>query len=184
MTPRSAPESLAGRLLLAHPALKDPNFGRSVVLLSAHDPAGALGVIINRPLGRSLGALGADFSQGPLAAVPLYHGGPVATEKLILAAWRWGANSGAFELQFGLDPEEAARLVSTDGIALRGFLGYSGWSRGQLEQEMKRATWFVAEPDGFNLGAAEGPGLWRMILGALDPELKLLAGEPDDPSRN
>lgn len=184
MTPRSAPESLAGRLLLAHPALKDPNFGRSVVLLSAHDPDGALGVIINRPLGRSLGTLGAGFSHGPLAGVPLYCGGPVATEKLVLAAWRWAADSGSFELQFGLDPDEAARLAGKDGIALRGFLGYAGWSRGQLEQEMRRTTWFVAEPEGFNLGAAEGAGLWKMILGALDPELKLLAGEPDDPSRN
>jgi hypothetical protein len=42
----------------------------------------------------------------------------------------------------------------------------------------------VAEPAGFNLSAADGSGLWRMILGALDPELKLLADEPDDPSLN
>ena len=67
---------------------------------------------------------------------------------------------------------------------LRGFLGYAGWSQGQLEGEMRQQTWFVADPANFNLVSEDGPGLWRLVLGALDPELKLLADEPEDPSRN
>jgi putative transcriptional regulator len=182
--PRPSPESLAGQLLLAHPGMKDPNFGRGVVLLSAHDADGAVGLVINRPLGKVLGELGPDFAVGPLAKVPLYRGGPVETDKLIFAGWRWREESAEFEIQFGLDPERAEALALDGGAVLRGFLGYSGWGKGQLEHEMKRATWFVAEPAGFNLSAADGSGLWRMILGALDPELKLLADEPDDPSLN
>jgi len=180
----SSGRSLAGHLLLSHPVMKDPNFGRTVVLLSAHDADGALGVVINRPLGRALGELSPDFAVGALAKVPLYRGGPVETDKLILAGWRWRPDTGDFEVQFGLDPERAEQLALDPNATLRGFLGYAGWSKGQLEGEMRQQTWFVADPADFNLVSEDGPGLWRLVLGALDPELKLLADEPEDPSRN
>lgn len=181
---RKNSDSLAGQLLLAHPAMKDPNFHRSVVLMSAHDADGALGVVLNRPLGRRLDELSPDFALGPLAAVPLYAGGPVEQEKLILAAWRWLRNREEFELHFGLDPERATALVAEPGCTLRGFLGYSGWGKGQLENEMEHRTWFVASPGDYNLASDDGPALWRLILGSLDPELKLLADEPEDPTLN
>jgi putative transcriptional regulator len=176
--------SLAGQLLLSHPAMKDPNFGRTVILLSAHDQDGALGVVLNRPLGRRIGELGPEFAASPLALVPLYRGGPVETEKLILAGWRWRQTTGDFELHFGLDPERAEHLALDPAVTVRGFLGYAGWGQGQLENEMKQQTWFVAGPADYNLASAEGTGLWRLILGSLDPQLKLLADEPEDPSRN
>lgn len=181
---RSSVESLAGQLLLSHPAMKDPNFGRAVVLLSAHDVEGALGVVINRPLGRRLGDLSAEFALGSLSKVPLYRGGPVETEKLILAGWRWREDSSEFELQFGLDPQRAEMLALDPRATLRGFLGYSGWGKGQLEKEMRQQTWFIAGPADYNLASEDGPKLWQMILGSMDPELKLLADEPEDPSRN
>lgn len=175
--------TLAGQLLLAHPAMREGIFKRSVILMSAHDTGGSLGVIINRPLGRRLDDLSPDFALGPLAAIPLYNGGPVENEKLLLAAWKWGSN-GDFELHFGLDPERASELVAQPGLTVRAFLGYAGWEKGQLENEMQRNTWFVAAPADYNLVAEEGSGLWRMILGSLDPELKLLADEPEDPTVN
>ncbi len=184
MKARRSTDSFAGQLLLSHPAMKDPNFGRTVVLLSAHDADGALGVVINRPLGKRLGELSADFAIGPLAKVPLYRGGPVETEKLILAGWRWRETSHEFELQFGLDPERAERLALDPRATVRGFLGYSGWGKGQLENEMRQQTWFVAGPADYNLSSEDGPSLWRLILGSLDPQLKLLAQEPDDPALN
>ena len=55
---------LAGSLLLAHPAMQDPSFRRSVVLLSAHGDDGAMGVVLNRPMGRHLGDLNAQFAAG------------------------------------------------------------------------------------------------------------------------
>lgn len=177
-------ESLAGRLLLAHPVMKDPNFGRSVILMSAHDADGALGLVINRPLGRTLGELGVELALGPLAKVPLYRGGPVEPEKLILAAWRCPPGQDEFEVHFGLEPEKAERFALDPHATLRGFLGYAGWSKGQLENELGHSTWFIANPAGFNLASEDGPALWRLVLGSLDPELKLLADEPEDPSRN
>lgn len=183
-TRHKTPRSLTGQLLLAHPVMRDPNFGRAVVLMSAHDPNGALGVVINRPLRQRLDDVSTDFALGPLAAVPVYRGGPVETEKLILAAWRWRESTDEFELQFGLDVERATELAQVGDFTLRAFLGYAGWSGGQLETEMQQNAWFVAGPADYNLEAEEGTALWRLILGSLDPELKLLADEPDDPSRN
>jgi putative transcriptional regulator len=87
-------------------------------------------------------------------------------------------------LHFGIEPERAAEIVGTPGLTVRAFLGYAGWSKGQLESEMKRDTWFVSAVVGGQLEQADGVALWRNVLGELDPELKFLAGEPDDPSVN
>ena len=182
-TARNA-ETLAGQLLLAHPALRDPNFKRSVILLSAHSPDGAMGVILNRPLDQQLGELNTEFAFGPLAGVPVYAGGPVEPEQLIIVSWQWLEEEGAFQLHFGIEPERAAEIVGQPGVTLRAFVGYSGWGKGQLENEMKHDTWLVSTVEGEILGQADGTALWRQILGGLDPELKLLADEPDDPTVN
>ena len=60
-------ESIAGSLLLAHPSLRDPNFRRAVVLMSVHNSDGAMGVVLNRPLGKRLGELNGEFALGALA---------------------------------------------------------------------------------------------------------------------
>ena len=63
-------ESLAGQLLLAHPALREPTFRHTVILLSVHNSDGAMGVVLNRPLDKQLGELNSAFAFGPLAGVP------------------------------------------------------------------------------------------------------------------
>jgi len=178
------PEDLAGRLLLAHPAMRDPNFARTIVLVSAHNADGALGVVLNRPLGRQLGELSGDFVLTPLAGVPLYRGGPVQPEQLILTAWQFDDDEGAFQLHFGIEPGKALELLEQGGVTVRGFLGYSGWGKGQLENEMAHNTWVVSPVDGDALGRNDGVALWRAMLGSLAPELKLLADEPEDPAVN
>lgn len=177
-------ESLAGQLLLSHPVLREATFRRTVILLSAHSDEGAMGVVLNRPLGRQLAELNAEFALGPLAGVPLYAGGPVDKDQLIIVSWQWLKEEEAFQLQFGIAPEKAAELVGTPGVVLRAFLGYAGWGKGQLENEMKHDTWFVTPVDGGQLEQSDGVALWRNILGSLDPELKLMANEPDDPAVN
>lgn len=178
------PKSFAGQLLLAHPVMRDSNFKRAVILLSAHSAEGAMGVVLNRPLGKQLAELNTAFAFGPLAGVPLYCGGPVEPEQLIIVSWQWLQKENAFQLHFGIDPEKAAELIGTPGLTVRAFLGYAGWSRGQLENEMKQDTWFVTTVEGGQLEQADGVALWRNILGGLDPELKFLANEPEDPSVN
>ena len=174
--------SLAGSLLLAHPAMKDPNFRRSVVLMSTHDADGAMGLVLNRPLGRRLADLNGDFALGPLAAVPLFAGGPVQTEKLMLAAWQ--LREDGFRLHFGLELDKAVELLHEDATRVRGFLGYSGWSAGQLEREMKQQTWVAADVPEDLLEHELDEGLWRTVLGREGAEWRLLAGEPEDPAAN
>lgn len=175
---------LSGQLLLAHPALREPTFKRTVIFVSVHDADVAMGVVLNRPLNRQLGELNTEFALGPLAGVPVYAGGPVATEQLLLVSWRWLKAESAFQLHFGLDPEKATAQIGDPDLTIRAFLGYAGWGKGQLDSEMRVDTWIATPVDGEWLGRAEGVELWRGLLGSLDPELKFLASEPDDPSVN
>jgi putative transcriptional regulator len=175
-------DTLAGSLLLAHPAMKDPNFRRSVVLMSVHNAEGAMGVVLNRPLGKRLGELSGEFALGPLAGVPLFNGGPVQTDQLVLAAWQ--TRDDGFRLHFGIEPDKAVQLLDEEGTHVRGFFGYSGWSAGQLEKEMQVHTWVVAEVPEDLLSQAQDEGLWRTVLGREGAEWRLLAGEPENPEMN
>ncbi len=181
------PESsavLAGSLLLAHPALKDPHFRRTVVLLSTHDADGAMGVVLNRPAGKSLGELDPAFALGALAQVPLFEGGPVQTTQVILCAWRPHPEQDGYQLMFGIDPEKATELSQEEGVYLRAFLGHAGWTGGQLDNEMKQNTWVVSPLVADLLDDKPDERLWRDLLGQIDHEWKLLANEPEDPSLN
>jgi putative transcriptional regulator len=179
-----ASPTIAGSLLLAHPGMRDPNFRRTVVLLSAHGDDGAMGLVLNRPLRKRLGDLNPEFAASPLAGVPIYQGGPVQTEQLVLAAWQPDPLEGGFKLYFGIDVEKAQALQEEAGVHLRAFLGYSGWTKGQLENELKLHTWVITPVNADLLEKEEGQGLWRVILSGLSPEWKLMAGEPDDPEVN
>ncbi len=175
---------MAGSLLLAHPGMRDPNFRRTVVLLSAHGEDGAMGLVLNRPMRKKLGDLNAEFAAGRLAGVPVYQGGPVQTEHLILAAWQADPLVNGFRLYFGIDVKRAEELLNEKGVRLRAFLGYSGWMKGQLEDELEHHTWVVTPANAELVNRGDGHGLWRAILGGLSLEWKLLAGEPDDPEVN
>jgi putative transcriptional regulator len=175
---------LAGSLLLAHPALKDPHFRRTVVLLSTHDADGAMGVVLNRPAGKCLGELDPAFALGALAQVPLFEGGPVQTSQVILCAWRPHPEQDGYQLMFGIDPEKAAELSQEEGVYLRAFLGYAGWTGGQLDNEMKQNTWVISPLVADLLDDKPDERLWRDLLGQINHEWKLLANEPEDPSLN
>jgi putative transcriptional regulator len=177
-------KALAGSLLLAHPSMRDENFRRAVVLLSTHDEKGAMGVVLNRPLGKRLGQLNAEFALSPLASVPLYQGGPVQTEQLLLCAWKFHADQSGFQLMFGIDPNKAIELQEEQGTQLRAFLGYAGWTGGQLENELSQNTWVVTPLVAKLMEEKPDDTLWRTILTDLNHDWKLLVDEPDDPSLN
>jgi putative transcriptional regulator len=179
---RSNSESLAGSLLLAHPVLRDPNFRRTAVLMSTHGPEGAMGVVLNRPLGKRLGELKGDFALGPLASIPIFTGGPVQTEQLILAAWQ--AREDAFQLHFGIDPDKAVQMLADESTRLRAYLGYSGWTAGQLENELQCGTWIVANPPADLFERPMQEALWRSLLADEGDEWRLMVDEPEDPGKN
>lgn len=176
------PENLAGSLLMAHPALRDPNFRRTVVLMSVHGEDGAMGVVLNRPLGKTLGDVNGSFAYGPLSSVPVFAGGPVQLEQLIMVGWQ--KRDDGFRLHFGVEPDQALELVAQQNTQLRAFVGFSGWSAGQLENEMKLKTWVVAPMPPELMDITPDAGLWRNVLGSLSPEWKLLANEPENLALN
>src|SRR5437660_157997 len=106
-----AARSLAGSLLVAHPNMLDPNFRRTVLFISEHDPGeGALGVIINRPLERQVADLVTEAPPGGLAEVPVFLGGPVGKNQLMFAAFEWHQSKG-LKLNHNVGLEEASDAV-------------------------------------------------------------------------
>lgn len=178
--------SLAGSLLLAHPAMKDPNFNRSVVLLSAHDEEGALGVVLNRPTGQTMSELSPAFANNVLAEVPVYSGGPVQGDRLIICGIGLHPDGEGLRLHFGLEPDRAESLFEAEGheLDMRAFLGHAGWGEGQLENELKHHTWAVSAIPADLLLRPSDESLWRGVISNVGPEWKLLANEPEDPERN
>src|SRR4051794_14799070 len=90
----NVPQSLAGSFLVAHPNMQDPNFRRTVLFISSHDPEeGAFGVILNRPLDKHVSELVSEPING-LEDVPVYIGGPVGRAQLMFAAFEWRKGEG------------------------------------------------------------------------------------------
>lgn len=182
-----SPTCLSGSILLSHPTLLDPNFFKSILFISAHsDEQGSLGVILNRPLGQSLGELDASFQNKSFAEVPVFEGGPVETDKLIVAAWEWLESPSSFKLYFGIDLDKAEYLkAENDAIEVACFLGHSGWSPGQLEDELKEDAWLVSSLDHELFSKMkEKKEIWKKTVGSINDELRLLADCPENPSDN
>ncbi len=138
------PCSLAGSLLVAHPNMLDPNFRRAVLFISAHDPDdGAIGVIINRPLDKSVADLVSETPPQNLADVPVFFGGPVGNNQLMLAAFEWHKGEGLKLNQHSPNEDGSVADVADGAPSIFAFLGYAGWSAGQH-----------AQPRGFKIGAA------------------------------
>ncbi|HSP44842.1 MAG TPA: YqgE/AlgH family protein [Chthoniobacterales bacterium] len=178
------PLSLAGSLLVAHPNMLDPNFRRAVLFISAHDAEdGALGVILNRPLDKQVADLVNDAPPEGLGDIPVFLGGPVGKNQLMFAAFEWQKGLG-LKLNHNVGVDEAHQLVDEDPSSIRAFVGYAGWSAGQLEAEMKQKAWILQKPTRAALAPARLPKLWFEIMRGLGPWYKMLAAAPDDPSLN
>lgn len=179
------PENYSGTLLISHPRMLDPNFRRTVVLLSAHSrEEGALGVILNRPTEKCLGEIEEKFTFGPLAQVPIYEGGPVATDQILLVAWTWSESDAVFKLFFGIDPDRASELMEYSQATVRAYQGYSGWSGGQLEGEMEEESWIRTQVKDRFVDGLDGDSLWQKFLLDQGPQFQLDAQAPEDPSLN
>jgi putative transcriptional regulator len=177
--------SLAGSLLVAHPNMLDPNFRRSVLFISEHDPSeGALGVIINRPLDRQVADLVTDAPPAGLAEVPVFLGGPVGKNQLMFAAFEWKKGDGV-KLSHNVALEQPSAAAGKKNlVTICAFVGYAGWRAGQLESEVKQKAWLLQKANPSLLRLDRLPNLWFDIMRSLGPWYKMLAAAPDDPSLN
>ena len=148
--------SLAGQLLIAAPTMGDPRFVQTVILMVRHDHSGAMGIVVNRPLGERplaalLEALG-EKDPGALGDVPIFAGGPVQLELGFVI------HSAEYRIDGTLDIDGRVAMTSHPQIlrdignkqgpkrSLIAF-GYAGWGPGQLESELEKRVWFTAPED-------------------------------------
>ncbi|MET9431226.1 MULTISPECIES: YqgE/AlgH family protein [unclassified Streptomyces] len=181
--------SLTGRLLVATPALVDPNFDRAVVLLLDHDDEGSLGVVLNRPTPVDVGDILEPWA--PLAGEPgvVFQGGPVSLDAALGLAvipgdegpLGWRRVYGAIGL---VDLETPPELIAAALGSLRIFAGYAGWGPGQLEEELAGGAWFVVDSEPGDVSSPRPENLWREVLRRQRGELAMIATYPDDPSLN
>jgi putative transcriptional regulator len=180
-------DSLKGKLLLASPALEDPNFLRTVVLIAEHNDEGAMGLVLNRPAEVTVGDSAPELEELVDARDPLYVGGPVQpTAVIVLAAF---TDPGAAGLLISDDVGFlSAQIDLADSAALthraRVFAGHAGWGPGQLDEELEREDWIVETPRPDELFASDPDGLWSQVLTRKGGTFALVARMPWDPSMN
>ena len=178
--------SLRGQLLVAGPTLGEPTFHRTVILVCEHDENGAMGLVLNRPspiaaeqaIPELAGALGDDAH--------LWVGGPVQTSAVVvLAEFAERRHAMLVSGDVGLVVPDTELADVPDRVRrARAFLGYSGWGPGQLDGELERDDWIVADFTPQDAFTHEPDDLWNRVLGRKGGPYALLSTMPPDPSLN
>jgi putative transcriptional regulator len=180
-------ESLKGMLLFSTPALFDPNFRRTVVLVTEHGEDGAMGVVLNRPSDTTVGEAVPDLADVAGADSPVFVGGPVQPRAvLVLAEFDEPDEAAAVvigDLGFARADRDLEELAETTRRA-RVFAGYSGWSPGQLEAELEEESWLVEPIGEIDLLGDPTDDLFGSALRTKGGSYRILALMPDDPRQN
>jgi putative transcriptional regulator len=187
MMRRSGSESpsLAGQLLISHPNLRDSNFRKTVLFISAHDrQQGAHGLVLNRPTNKNLIDFLPNRDLEGLGEIPVYLGGPVGPQELTLVSFDWAAGEAkiTFHTQLSLDQVKSEADISWKRV--RAFVGYAGWVGGQLESELQQSAWIVHPATESIFDGVPNDETWFSLMKSLGPAYHLLAIAPDDPSLN
>ncbi len=160
-----------GVFLIAKPAMADPNFRRSVVLVTQAPDGTTVGFIINRPSTRSLAQILPDNEVFKRFTEPLYIGGPVQREDLFAVFRTKEKPQGALgvldDLAFALDPAVVEKLMHTPPERVRFFNGYSGWAPGQLAAELQRGGWYTLNADADIVFRKNMDTLWEELIGRM-----------------
>ena len=157
-----------GMVLLAEPFMMDPNFKRSAVVLCEHSTDGSIGFIMNKPLNLNINEVLDEF---PDFDAEVFFGGPVQTDTIhylhsvgplleesveVIPGVFWGGNF------------EKLKVLIDNGLILpkdiRFFVGYSGWSEGQLDDELTYGSWVLADMDANYLFKAPPHNLWKLVM--------------------
>jgi putative transcriptional regulator len=181
-------ESLEGQFLLASPKLLDPNFKGTVVLLVEHNDNGALGLVINRPTGKTVRELWRQVGESPCESQePVHLGGPVSGPVMAIHTAKDLAEmelvSGVF---FAAKKQNLDALVRCDEH-FKLFVGNSGWGPGQLEHEIEQGAWKTVPAnleDIFDASDDLWQRLMRRALRGILPEMLRIKHVPLDPSLN
>lgn len=181
-------KSLRGQLLLDAGSLGGSFFQRTVVLICHHDAEGAFGLVLNRPAGGKLGELVVADLPEALREEPVYVGGPVQPSALSYLHTEEGLLEANVMALLNLGHSLDALMELGEGVSptrkVRVFAGYSGWSPGQLESEMRRKAWLTHPASVELVFHPETELLWKRILLQKGWRHRLLAEAPEDYARN
>jgi putative transcriptional regulator len=177
-----------GRILISEPFLSDTYFHRSVVLLTEHSEEGSVGFVLNKPVDLKVNDVISDF---PAIDAEISIGGPVNTNTIhfIHTAGDIIPNSVRVsgDLFWGGDFEALKKLIKEEKVKnnqVRFFLGYSGWSPKQLENELSENAWLVTELDQDIIMKQPDHGLWKETLSRLGSKFRTWINFPENPSLN
>lgn len=178
-----------GRLLISEPFLADPNFKRSVILLTDHGEEGAMGFILNQRSNLLVKDVIPDLE---MADFPLFVGGPVEVDTIhylhrcydklnsgeeIMDGIYWGGNFEALKI-----------LIENNSITqddVKFFIGYSGWGFEQLNEEIATNTWMVSDQYHQDIIFSQNEEeLWKEVIINLGPKYAHVSNFPTDPSLN
>ncbi len=184
-------EPAAGRLLVASPALLDPNFVRTVVLLLDHDEEGTLGVVLNRPTTVLVASVLPGWAGTVDDPPVLFDGGPVSGDSALAVACvpeADGEDPVGFRRLFGptgmVDLDTPLEVLAPAMTRMRIFAGYAGWGGGQLDAELEEGSWYVVRAETADIFAPSPDDLWRQVLRRQHGPLAWVATMPIDPGHN
>lgn len=176
-----------GNLLIAEPFLGDTNFERSVILVCEHSADGTFGLVLNQTTSLTL----SDVLEDTYAELTLFTGGPVQQNTLHFIHRRPDLIDDSVEVMEGLfwsgnfeQVKKAVNLGTLTNSDIRFFIGYSGWSEGQLADELDAKSWIVARTDPEFLFNTPPDQFWRGILKRMGGAFKAIANYPTDPRLN
>lgn len=158
-----------GLLLVAKPSLADPNFSRTVVLVTQVEDGGTVGVIVNRPTVLKLSDFLSDEFDTRNYADRVFFGGPVMRQVLVvLFRAPQKPAAPAFHVlrnvYLSMHPDNITALLADKAARYRVYAGFSGWAPNQLQSEFMRDGWYFLPADEATLFRKDTEGMWEELL--------------------
>lgn len=177
-----------GKILIADPFLKDPNFMRTVIFICEHQEEGSFGFVLNKEYDQQLGDLFQDLENFNF---PVFYGGPVQLDTIHFLHSCPQLIPGGHEVVDGIywggDFEEVVQLIKAEKLTshdIRFFIGYSGWGEGQLMEEMQQKSWITSDGSQDLIFPDDVKDTWKIALKKLGGEYVQLINYPIDPQLN
>jgi putative transcriptional regulator len=177
-----------GILLIADPFLKDPNFMRTVVFLCEHQEEGSFGFVLNKNYDYTLDELVSGLDD---LKIPVYHGGPVQMDTIHFLHQCPDKITGGYEITDGVfwggSFETAIQLIRSgeiDAGKIRFYIGYSGWSSGQLADELKEKSWLTVQANRGLVFHKDPDEIWKEALRQMGGDYEIMINFPIDPQLN
>ena len=179
-----------GSILMSEPFLQDAYFQRSVVLLVEHNTEGSMGFVLNKKTDLIVNSFFSELEEYP--EIPIYLGGPVSANRLFFIHSLGDLivpDSVKIKDHLYFDGDfEALKRYMLKGHSIEGkvkfFLGYSGWTKGQLGSEINKNSWVVSHANKENILLADGESFWKNSLEQLGSNYEAWTKYPKDPYLN